>query len=74
MTGPTCYTAEEICERLKMSRGTFRHLKKEGQLPFLEELRPRLGKTVRYRANLVDRYLDGEWGQSRFFASARRLR
>ena len=45
---------------------------KGGQLPFLEELQPRLGGTPRYRAELVDRYLGGQWGQSTHFASHRR--
>lgn len=61
MSGPTCYTAAEICERLKMKMGTFIHLKALGRLPFLEELRPRLGMHARYRADLVDQYLRGEW-------------
>jgi excisionase family DNA binding protein len=67
MSAPTCYTTAEICGLLKMPVGTFRNLKTQGKLPFLEELKPRLGKTVRYRADLVDRYLAGQWGQSRFF-------
>jgi excisionase family DNA binding protein len=67
MSAQSCYTTAEICERLKMPLGTFRNLKTQGKLPFLDELKPRLGKTVRYRADLVDRYLAGQWGQSRFF-------
>jgi len=62
---PACYTAREIQQRLKMSRTTFTDLKRAGKLPFLEELKPRLGGVIRYRADLVDRYLAGQWGQPR---------
>jgi hypothetical protein len=50
-----------------MTKRTFRRLRAAGEMPFLEELQPRLGRSVRYRADLVDRYLAGQWGQSRFF-------
>ena len=53
-----CYTREEVCERLKLSRSTFFHLKKAGRLP-LVELLPRLGRITRYHAEPVDRYLAG---------------
>jgi Helix-turn-helix domain len=62
---PACYTAREIQQRLKMSRTTFNDLKRAGKLPFLEELKPRLGGVIRYRADLVERYLAGQWGQPR---------
>lgn len=55
------YTVPQLCAVLELPRSTFFHLRRKGQLPFLEELRPRLGRTVRYRADLVDRYLRGEW-------------
>ncbi len=55
------YTIHQVCEALALNRRTFFHLRRRGQLPMLEELRPRLGRTVRYRADLVDRYLSGEW-------------
>lgn len=62
MTAPVrCYLAEDICALLQMPIGTFRNLKTQGKLPFLEELRPRLGMHPRYRADLVDQYLRGEW-------------
>jgi hypothetical protein len=48
-----------------MSRTTFNDLKRDGKLPFLEELKPRLGGVIRYRADLVERYLAGQWGQPR---------
>ena len=66
-----CYTVPQLLEVLQIPRRTFFRLRKSGALPFLEELRPRLGRRVRYRADLVDRYLAGEWGQSRLFASHR---
>lgn len=57
------YTVAQLLEVLELPKSTFFHLRQKGQLPFLEELRPRLGRTVRYRADLVDRYLAGEWGR-----------
>lgn len=73
-TPPACYTARDIQVRLKMSRSTFNALKKDGKLPFLEELKPRLGGIVRYRADLVDRYLAGQWQQApRFGALGRHV-
>jgi hypothetical protein len=64
---PRCYTVPQLLERLQMTNRTFRRLRAAGEMPFLEELQPRLGRSVRYRADLVDRYLAGQWGQSRFF-------
>lgn len=64
---PRCYTVPDVLAKLQMSQRTFRRLRAAGALPFLEELQPRLGRAVRYRADLVDRYLAGQWGQSRFF-------
>jgi hypothetical protein len=63
MTDTRCYTVAQILERLQMSRRTFARQRKAGALPFLEELRPRLGRRPRYRAELVDQYLTGEWGR-----------
>jgi len=69
-----CYTVAQLLgvDLLNMPRRTFFTLKKAGQLPFLEELKPRIGRRLRYRADLVDRYLAGQWGQPRSFASHRR--
>jgi len=63
-----CYTIKQICEFLQVKLSTFNQLRREGKLPFLEELRPRLGHP-RYRADLIDKYLAGQWGQpeNRFF-------
>jgi hypothetical protein len=69
-----CYTVPEVLAKLQMAHRTFMRLKSAGALPFLEELKPRLGRRARYRADLVDRYLSGEWGQPTAFAAARRLR
>jgi len=68
-----CYTVEQLLEKLQLPRRTFFTLKKAGKLPFLEELSPRLGRRARYRADLVDRYLAGQWGHPRSFASRRRI-
>jgi len=67
-----CYTVVEILEKLQMAKTTFTTLKRAGKLPFLEELRPRLGRRARYRADLVDRYLRGEWQQPAFGFGRRR--
>lgn len=61
--GHRCYTAAQIVGFLQISKCSFFALKRRGQLPFLEELRPRVGRSVRYRADLIDRYLAGEWQQ-----------
>lgn len=70
MSAP-CYTIAEVLERLQMTERTFLRLRKAGALPFLEELRPRLGRRPRYRADLIDRYLEGRWGKPTAFARAR---
>ena len=69
---PRCYLVREVLLKLQMSQRTFTALKAAGKLPFLEELKPRTGRRVRYHADLVDRYLRGEWGQPRAFGAARR--
>lgn len=74
MTDARCYTVPEVLDKLQMKQTTFTRLKRAGKLPFLEELRPRLGRKVRYRADLIDRYLSGEWTRQlpTAFATARR--
>ncbi len=70
---PRCYTVAQILDLLHMPRRTFFTLEKAGQIPFLEELKPRLGRLKRYRAEPIDRWILGQSGQSRFFASHRKL-
>lgn len=65
-------TIAQVCEALNIPRRSFFHLRRTGQLPMLAELKPRIGRIVRYRADLVDQYLTGQWGQPRSFASHRR--
>ena len=65
------YTVPQLLALLELPLSTFTTLKRTGRLPFLEELRPRLGKHARYRRDLVDRYLAGQWGQSRAFGRRR---
>jgi len=60
MAPPRCYTVADLLSMLQLSRSVFFMLKSTGQLPFLEELRPRIGRKLRFRADLVDRYLAGE--------------
>jgi excisionase family DNA binding protein len=64
-------TTKQVCEALNLSASTFFDLKRAGKLPMVEELKPRLGRLVRYRADLIERYLAGQWGQPRSFASHR---
>lgn len=61
MSNTRCYTIGQVLEKLGMSRRTFFRLRACGQLPCVEELRPRLGRIVRYRADLIDRYLDNAY-------------
>jgi hypothetical protein len=63
MSPDRVYTIAEIRTLLKVSPTTFKRMRRDGALPFLEELRPRLGRSVRYRAEPVDRYLAGAWGR-----------
>jgi hypothetical protein len=72
MTETRCYTVPELLAKLQMPKATFTTLKRAGKLPFLEELRPRLGRRVRYRADLVDRYLSGEWNRPTVSSFGRR--
>jgi predicted DNA-binding transcriptional regulator AlpA len=67
-----CYTVPEVLEKLKMAKSTFTRLKREGKLPCLEEIRPRLGQRVRYRADLIDRYLRNEWNREAAATPGRR--
>jgi hypothetical protein len=67
------YTTADVLAKLQLTARTFSRLKKDQALPFLEEVKPRLGRYPRYRADLVDRYLAGQWEvPRRFFAQGRR--
>lgn len=68
----TAYTTAQVLEKLQMPRRTFFRLRAKGELPMLDELKPRLGRVVRYRAAPIDRWVDGQWGASPFLASHRR--
>lgn len=72
MSAPRCYLIEQLLgmDMLNMTRATFFELRRAGKLPFLVELKPRLGRVIRYRADLVDQYLAGQWGQPRSFRKA----
>jgi hypothetical protein len=61
MSDARCYTVPDLITKLQIPRASFYALKAQGRLPFLEELKPRLGRIRRYRADLVDRYLNGEY-------------
>jgi len=68
-----CYTVAQVREALSLGRSQFFDLRKQGKLPFLEELKPRLGRTPRYRADLVDRYIAGEFRYAQAARSDRRF-
>jgi hypothetical protein len=75
MTSARAYTIATICALLDdMPRSTFYVLKRAGRLPFLDECWPRLGRTIRYRAEPIDRYLANRPVATArtFFATARR--
>lgn len=57
------YLTPRVLELLAMPRSTFDRLRKSGRLPFLEEIKPRAGKQIRYRAEPIDRYLENLWGR-----------
>ena len=67
-----CYTLADVLALLQLPRTTFYTHLANGALPFVEELKPRIGRRARYRAAPIDRYLAGDWGRSRFFGSAKR--
>lgn len=72
MSDARCYTVPELLAKLQMAHTTFKNLHRAGKLPFLEELRPRLGKHARFRADLVDKYLRGEWNRPALSSFGRR--
>jgi len=71
MPEPRCYTVAQVMEKLQMSRATFDRLRKAGQLPCVEELKPRLGGRARFRADLIDRYLANQFGGPRRYFTTR---
>ncbi len=60
---PGAYTTAQVCQRISMRRTTFYALKAAGELPFLEEVQPRLGRIVRYRADLVEQYVANQFAR-----------
>ena len=69
---PRCYTLPQVLVLLEMPRRTFTRLRSRGALPFLEELLPRIGHSPRYKAEPIDRYLEGQWTRPvRFFGRRR---
>lgn len=70
--GHRAYTAAQFCEAAQIPRSSFYRLLRTGQLPMLDELKPRIGRVMRYRADLIDAYLAGQWGESRAFRAHER--
>lgn len=70
-----CYSAAQIIAFLGIGESAFYDLKRRHRLPFVQELTPRLGRLVRYKAEPVDRYLAGEWQSAtkHFFSGKQRL-
>ena len=64
-----CYTRQQVMDLLHLKKRSFERLRRDGKLPFVEELQPCLRNHKLYRADLLDRYLSGEWGQSHYLAS-----
>lgn len=58
------YTITKVLERIDMARSTFYRLRDLGELPFIEEVRPRLGKRPRYRADLVEQYVSNQFNRN----------
>lgn len=69
-----CYSTRQILSFLGISKSTFFTWKKSHRLPWLVALDTPVGCAARYRADLVDRFLDGQQvdGGRHFFGSARR--
>lgn len=62
MNNQRAYLLPEVLEKLQMKRSTFFSLQAAGQLVMVEELKPRLGRRIRYKAEPIDRYVAGQWG------------
>jgi hypothetical protein len=65
-----CYTLDQVIEKMQMPRRTFFTLKKAGLLPWVEEIRPRAGRRIRYRKDLLDRYIAGQFRGPRAIGKA----
>ena len=68
-----CYTTAQLLDLLQLPRRSFFSLKKAGKIPCLEELKPRIGRRARFRADLVDRYLENQWQRPLAFTSPRKI-
>jgi len=64
-TTKRCYLTAQLLDMLQLAPSTFRKLRRTGQLPFVEEIKPPYGRHKRYRADLVDRYLANQFGVRR---------
>lgn len=72
MSLPRALTITDVCLALNIPRRSFFHLRRSGQLPMCQELKPRIGRVVRYQAAPIERWLAGQWGQPRSFSAHRR--
>lgn len=72
-----CYSTRQILGFLGISRSTFFAWKKSHRLPWLVALDTPVGCAARYRADLVDRFLEGrtvsDGGTRHFFGHARKV-
>lgn len=62
---PKCYTVAQLLDALQLSRTQFFELKRQGELPFLEELQPRVGGKHRYKAEPIDLYFENKFATTR---------
>jgi hypothetical protein len=60
-----CYSVQQLLDKLSMPRRTFIQLKKAGRLPFLEDCRSSVGRSIHYRAEPIERYLAVGWAACR---------
>jgi hypothetical protein len=72
--GSRAYTRRQVIALLQLEWRTFERLHAAGALPYVEELQPSPPNNKRYRADLLDRYLSGEWGTSRLLSAHKRGR
>jgi len=70
--GQRCYTRRQVIALLQLERRTFERLRKAGALPYVVELQPVIPNNKRYRADVLDRYLSGDYGTSQLLSAHKR--
>lgn len=67
-----CYTRKQVLDLLHYKARTFERKVRAGELPYVEVLQPSAKNHKLYRADLIDRYLAGEYGQSQYLNAHKR--